>query len=233
MAVQEIPRLSQTQTRLKMSFEEFMAWEEECHAEWKDGEVVVFMPAKGLHQAVLNFLNHLLDLFVTFFNLGKIRLAPYAMRAQPDGAAREPDLLFVAKTNQKRLTDSLLQGPADLVVELISDESVRRDRQEKFHEYREAGVREYWIIDPRPGRNRADFFRLDENGQYELFATEDDERVESTVVPGFWIRPSWLWQVEDRDPLQTFFEILTPAQKAQIQQLLQESENSPKNPPEK
>ena len=182
MAVQEMPRLSNHEATLQMSVDEFMAWDVECHAEWKDGEVIIFMPAKGPHQAVLNFLNYLLISFVSMFDLGVIRLAPFAMRAQSDGPAREPDLLFVAREHQERLTDALLEGPADLIVELISDESVRRDRQEKFHEYREAGIREYWIIDPCAGRHRADFYRLDEQGQYELFATEDEEKVASAVL---------------------------------------------------
>lgn len=69
------------------------------------------------------------------------------------------------------------------------------------------GVREYWIIDSRPGRERADSYRLDETGQYELFASEDEEKVSSTVLPGFWIRPAWLWQPEPPEVLMTFFEM--------------------------
>jgi Uma2 family endonuclease len=206
--------------RKKMSFEEFMASTADQFAEWVDGEVIVFMAAKDSHQRVLNFLNHLLDLFVTFMRLGKIRIAPYAMRAMPGGSVREPDILFVAQENLSRITEELLLGPADLVVEIVSDDSVRRDRNAKFHEYRDAGIPEYWVLDPRDGRNRADFYRLTAEGQYDLFATEDDERVESAVISGFWLRPSWLWEAETRDPLQTFFEILSPEQTARVRQML-------------
>ena len=55
------------------------------------------------------------------------------------------------------------------------------------------------MIDPRPGKQRADFLQLDETGEYALIATEDDERYASAVLPGFWLRPAWLWQGEQID----------------------------------
>ncbi|HYN87328.1 MAG TPA: hypothetical protein VER55_02300 [Ardenticatenaceae bacterium] len=79
-----------------------------------------------------------------------------------------------------------------------------------------------FAIDPRPCKHRADFFRLNEHGQYDLFATEDDERVESHVLPGFWLRPAWLWQAGTLDPLTSFLEMRgIPADQAtQLQDLL-------------
>lgn len=79
------------------------------------------------------------------------------------------------------------------------------------------------MIDPRDGRRRADFFRLVAVGRYELFATEDDGRVESGVLPGFWLNPAWLWEAEERDPLMTLMEIrgLSAEASAQVRQLLQ------------
>lgn len=72
-------------------------------------------------------------------------------------SGREPDLLFISNETAQRLTERKLEGAADLVIEIIFPESVRRDRYEKFDEYEEAGVREYWIIDPRPGKQRQIF----------------------------------------------------------------------------
>jgi len=204
-----------------MSYEEFMASTVDQFAEWVDGEVIALMPAKKQHQLVVGFLYQLLGLFARFTGLGQPLIAPYAMRAEAGGAVREPDILFVAQENASRLTERLLVGPADLVVEVVSDDSVRRDRDEKYHEYRRAGVREYWVIDPRPERRRADFFRL-VGDQYELFATDEDERVDSTVLPGFWLRPAWLWEADERDPLLTFFEMrgLSPEQIEGVRRVL-------------
>ena len=209
-------------TRRRVSFEEFMSATADRFAEWVDGEVIEFMPASDTHQGLLTFLANLINLYAKLFGLGVVRVAPYAMRATTRGPVREPDLLFLAVENAVRRTEKYLQGPADLVIEIVSDDSVRRDRDEKYHEYAAAGVREYWIIDPRGGRTRADFFRLLPEGRYELFATEDDERVESTVLAGFWLRPAWLWEAETRDPLGTLMEIrgLSPEDSEQVRRLL-------------
>lgn len=193
---------------LKMSYEEYLSWaDEDTHAEWVDGEVIVFMPAKDIHQAVVGFLYHLLTSFIDLFQLGQIRVAPLGMRLEKSTAVREPDILFIANDHLDRLTADRLEGGADLVIEVISDDSVYRDRQEKFKEYEAEGIPEYWIIDPRPNKQRADFFRLNEAGAYELYATEDSERVESSVVADFWLRPLWLWQVETLSPLAAFAEV--------------------------
>ncbi|HRQ38256.1 MAG TPA: Uma2 family endonuclease [Chloroflexota bacterium] len=204
-----------------MSYEEFLAWAgEDTHAEWVDGEVIEFMPAKPIHQITLKFLSDLLSMFAGLFNLGVILVARLEMKLSH--ASREPDIIFVSKKNLIQLTKDRLEGPADLVIEVVSDDSVHRDRRQKFNEYREEGVPEYWIIDPRPGKLRADFYHLDEKGHYDLFATEDDEKVASQVLEGFWLRPSWLWQAGELDPFLAFCEIrgLSPEKAQEIQQLL-------------
>ena len=222
LATKELSKTEATPARLKMSYEEFLAWAgEHTHAEWVNGEVIIFMPAKDIHQALVGFLDQLLGLFIALFDLGKIRTAPYAMRAVPGGSSREPDLLFVTKEHLGRLTENRLEGPADLIIEIVSDDSVGRDRDEKFKEYRAAGVREYWIIDPRPGKQRADFFRLDDDGDYGLFATEDDEQAASRVIAGFWLNPAWLWQADALNPLTCALQIegVAEAVTQQIEQL--------------
>jgi Uma2 family endonuclease len=193
--------------RLQMSYEEYLQWaDEDTHAEWVEGEVIVHRPAKDIHQATLGFLYGLLALFVAMFNLGRLRFAPFEVKIRPGRSSREPDILFIANKHLDRLSEDRFVGPPDLVVEIVSADSLQRDRRDKFNEYREAGVPEYWIIDPRRNKQRADFYALNENGQYDLFATEEDEKVESRILPGFWLRPDWLWE-PDADPQLRFYEM--------------------------
>ena len=49
----------------------------------------------------------------------------------------------MAREHLERLTEARLSGPADLVVEVVSDDSVARDRADKFYEYQAAGITEY------------------------------------------------------------------------------------------
>lgn len=192
----------------KMDYEAFLEWSnEDVHAEWKDGEVIVQMPPKLIHQSVVGFLKQLLSLYVTLFDLGKVVAAPFEVKLSPSGPSREPDLFFVAKENLSCLTQERLNGPPDLAVEIISRHSVKHDRDEKFREYQQAGVREYWIIDPRYDKQRADFFRLNGNGVYRLHATEDDDKVDSNVIKGFWLSPEWLWRVDALNPLTCLFHL--------------------------
>jgi Uma2 family endonuclease len=129
------------------------------------------------------------------------------MRALPEGSVREPDLLFVEKAHYSRVKQLFLDGPADLVIEIISDESVTRDRADKFYEYQAGGVREYLIIDPRKGKQRVDYYMLDDQGSYESITADEQGKYHSRVLPGFWFRKEWLLQETFPDPLRTLIEI--------------------------
>ncbi len=89
-------------------------------------------------------------------------------------------------------TGSYLDGPADLVVEIVSPESVGRDRGEKFYEYEQGGVSEYWLVDPL--RRRFEAYHLDEQGFYRSLFSGSEGRCDSRVLTGFWLRVEWLWQ---------------------------------------
>jgi Uma2 family endonuclease len=196
---------------LRMSYEEYLAWaDEDVHAEWVNGEVIVQMPPKEPHQRVVAFLVQLMGLFIQLFQLGRLLPAPFEMRAVPDGPAREPDLIFVAREHLDRLSQERLSGPADLVVEVISDDSVARDRADKFYEYQAAGVKEYWILDSRPGRERADFYVLDEKGRYRPVPPESDGRYHSTVLPGFWLHVDWVTAAEPPAVLTALAQVVGP-----------------------
>lgn len=212
-AVIESPPEPEEAYRLRMSYEEFLAYvDEDMHAEWVDGEVIVFMPPKTRHQLMTGFLYKLLGFFASFFRLGEVLNAPFEMKLTPTGPSREPDILFVSEEHRERLTEERLAGAADLVVEVVSGDSVTRDRVRKFTEYQSAGVREYWLIDSRPGHEQADFYVRDEQGKFEAVPIGEDGIYRSTVLPGFWLRVDWLWAEELPDPLFTFAEIVGPSQ---------------------
>ena len=193
---------------LRMTFEEYLAFDyEHGLAEWVNGEVICFMSTTAPHQRITDFLLFVFKGFLRVRGLGRVITAPYAMRAVPGGNGREPDIMFVATANLARLGRTHLEGPADLIVEVISDDSVTRDRDDKFSGYQDAGVREYWIIDPRPNRRRADFYVLNERGRFDPVPIPDDNRYRSTAWPGFWLDVEWLWQ-EDPNELAALTEIV-------------------------
>lgn len=194
---------------LRMTYEEFVKWSgEDGRVEWVNGEVIIHMPPKTRHQDLLLFLSSLLDLFVRAFKLGKILPSPFEMKLGPEGPSREPDVIFLTNLRLDRLTEERLAGPADLVVEIVSDDSVTRDRVDKFDEYEAAGISEYWLIDPRPNRQRIQFFQLDERGQYQSVALDSNGAYHSKILPGFWLKADWLWAETLPSPLWALSQIV-------------------------
>ena len=176
-----------------MTYGQFLASVPEgFHAEWVHGKMVFMSPVSREHSDVFKFLIKILMAFVEERELGEIHCDPFQMKTGPALPGRSPDLIFVAKENLNRLTTNYLDGPADLAVEVISPESRGRDRGEKFYEYEEGGVKEYWLIDPL--RKKAEFYRLDPEGYYRPMEVHPDGRFQSVVLSGFWIKVDWIWQ---------------------------------------
>lgn len=175
--------------KTKLSYEEFLRlYDEETRAEWVDGEVILLSPASNRHQDLVRFLTVILNVYVEKHDLGVIRPAPFQMKLGLSG--REPDLLFVAQEHLERLKENYLDGPADLVIEIISPESRLRDRGEKLAEYELAGVREYWLLDP--SERRADFYILGDDGRYDRRRPQEG-RYRSEALSGFELDTNWLW----------------------------------------
>jgi len=174
----------------KMTYEQFLAWaDEDTLAEWVNGEVVMTSPSSGRHQEIVGFLYKLLSAYVQDREFGTVYIAPFQMKLERSG--REPDLFLVAQEHLHRLKETYLDGPADLVVEIVSPESQGRDRGDKFYEYEAAGVPEYWLIDPE--REWAEFFVL-QGQRYRLVLGGERGEYHSTLLPGFWLRVEWFWQ---------------------------------------
>jgi Uma2 family endonuclease len=187
-------------TRHLVTYEEFLAWaDEDTLAEWVDGEVVMYSPASNRHQRLVGFLATVLGVFAEQHNVGIVLSAPFQMRLVDSG--REPDLLFVATNHLDRLKETYLDGPADLVVEIVSPESAGRDRGDKFYEYARGGVPEYWLLDPE--MEWAEFYQLEE-GRYRVAFSGREGRYEALALPGFWLQVEWLWQ----EPLPKVLDVL-------------------------
>ncbi|MGH9834129.1 MAG: Uma2 family endonuclease [Blastocatellia bacterium] len=178
----------------KASFEEYIEWlDEDTRAEWVDGEIVLMpSPASIEHQEIGGFLYAILRVYVEVNNLGRVVHAPYVMKMAAISRGREPDLIFVERDRLYLITHMYLDGPADLAVEIVSPDSKKRDRKEKFAEYERAGVREYWIIDP--DHHKSEFYELGADGRYHRVTIGANGIYRSKVVAGFWLRVNWLWQ---------------------------------------
>ncbi len=173
-----------------LSADEFLARYEGVNAEWVDGQVVPMTPVTPRHQLIVNLLVSLFQHYCDEREAGVVLSGPAAMKLGE--TVREPDVMIVAREHEDRITARCLEGPADLVVEVISPESRGRDRGEKFFEYEAGGVREYWLIDPV--RRQTEQYRRTAEGLFEVVPAGEPPRLRSEVFPGIWIDPAWLWE---------------------------------------
>ncbi len=103
--------------------------------------------------------------------------------------APEPDVGYVRPERVGLVEEGGLRGGPDIAVEVVSRESRHRDYDDKRRLYEEAGVPEYWIIDPI--QNRVEFLVLEE-GRYRLVPLEQNRLFRSRALSGFWIDVDWL-----------------------------------------
>lgn len=194
MAVERVPDQPESH---KMTYQQFLDHPHSTeHVEWVDGEVVPMTPVSAEHSLLKTFLLRLVSEFVERHKSGRVFDEPFQTKLGPDLPGRSPDVMFVASGHLSLLTRTYLDGPPDMVVEVVSPESRGRDRGEKYVEYEKAGVPEYWLIDPE--RRQAEFYLLDEGGIYRLEQSREDERFHSRILPGLWLKLEWLWE---RPPL--------------------------------
>lgn len=120
-------------------------------------------------------------------DLGKFNISRFAYRIGDKGGP-EPDLGFVCKARLGLRRRGYFLGAPDLAIEIVSPDSVDRDYVVKRLIYEEAGVREYWILDP--DQRRATFLRL-KRGRY--VEVKPSRRIfKSEVLPGLELDVRWL-----------------------------------------
>jgi Uma2 family endonuclease len=113
--------------------------------EFADGYVEVLSMPTRRHQVILALLY---ELFVGFLRPrgGKVLFAPLRLQVRPS-TYREPDLLLLLDANDPRNQNEFWLG-ADLVIEIVSPDDPDRDTKIKRADYAEAGIPEYWIVNP-------------------------------------------------------------------------------------
>jgi len=114
--------------------------------EFTNGRIDVLPMPTEHHQAISAYLYMALLTFITRIG-GKIFYAPLRVRVKAR-KFREPDLLLLLSADDPRRHNRFWEG-ADLVVEIVSPENPDRDLVKKRRDYAQAGIPEYWIVNPQ------------------------------------------------------------------------------------
>lgn len=172
----------------------------QTHHEWVEGVVIRMSPVRLEHDQLVQYLRALLGAYLSQRKVdATIAGDPYVMRLSKSN--REPDVQVILGENRANLTDTYMNGPADICIEVVSPGSVSVDYGDKLAEYEAGGVTEYWILDP--ARRRTTFNRLTDEGYYEAIPADDDGNYTTPLLPDFRLHVPTLWQ----SPLPNFGQI--------------------------
>jgi len=177
--------------------------DEDIKAELLDGVLIIHSPASTRHESLFGFLFFLMYGYVEARGLGRVLGSRQTLHLAYCRKF-EPDILFIKSENLGRLGETQLEGPADMVVEIVSESTRDYDLREKREVYREAGIPEVWFIDEERRRIEAD--RKTDKGYRNEVITSG--RVESEEISGFFIEAEWLWEKALPSPLSCLQEIL-------------------------
>jgi Uma2 family endonuclease len=148
------------------------------HYEIIDGELIVSPAPSRIHQKFLGRLFNIVATHVERNKLGEVYFAPVDVQLFPHDVV-QPDLIFIRADRLHIYRDNPVQGPPDLVVEVISPTSRVRDTVRKARIYAAARVPEYWMPDPVERRFGMQVLR---DGHYEEVAPRSGT-LRSTELP--------------------------------------------------
>ena len=133
----------------KYTYSDYLTWDDDKRYELIDGEVYMMSPAPvRIHQRISMEIARQLANYLR----GKtceVYPAPFDVRLNADtkdDTVIQPDITVVC--DPKKLDDQGCKGAPDMIIEILSPSTARRDQRFKFHQYLKAGVREYWIVYP-------------------------------------------------------------------------------------
>lgn len=164
---------------------DYYALPEDVRAELIDGQIY-YMAAPGrIHQEILSFLHVRIANYINS-RKGPCRIypAPFAVKLfkDDDKTIVEPDISVICDKN--KLTDRGCTGAPDWIIEIISPGNSSHDYIRKLNLYAEAGVREYWIVDPR---SKKIFIYHLEKTDFEVKPYTFDESVTANIFNDLWI----------------------------------------------
>jgi Uma2 family endonuclease len=177
--------------------------DEDSDWEYLDGRILMHSLTSDQHENLFRFLLTLLSAYLDEKRGAVVRGSRYPMRLDANWSP-EPDILVVREHRRQLMKPRRLEGPADMVIEIVSESDPGLDYREKLPRYRQAGIEEIWIINPFENEILAEVNTL--TG----YATQvlSSGRLESKVLSGFWIEVSWLWQEELPSTLVCLREIM-------------------------
>ncbi|MDR0670133.1 MAG: Uma2 family endonuclease [Treponema sp.] len=178
----------------RFTYADYLEWEGPERYEIIEGEAFMMSSPTVEHQTILGELLVQLAIFL-HDKPCKVFAAPLDVRLFPeedrsDDTVVQPDILVVC--DKSKLSKSSVDGPPDLVMEILSPSNTHKLMLLKFESYLNAGVREYWVLDPEEKRVQVNIL---EKGRYSSSVYKKDAVIPVSVLPPFSLDLKTLWEI--------------------------------------
>jgi Uma2 family endonuclease len=171
------------QTTIELTYEDYLEIPNDGRRyEIIDGELYVNPAPATQHQAAVMNIAALLWNFMRAHHTGRVFVSPYDVILS-DNDVVQPDVLWIASAHADLVANRGLEGPPDLVVEVLSPSSVKLDEKIKHTRYAFFGIPEYWIVDPESEHVRV--FRLRDRVLQLVAELAGNDPVTSPILRGF------------------------------------------------
>ncbi|MEM1123732.1 MAG: Uma2 family endonuclease [Bacteroidota bacterium] len=174
--------------------EKILTYQEYKQLEFEDNDLFIYELLNGTimrkssptiqHQRIVRKITRAIENFLDDNPMGEVLFAPLdVVLSEKD--ATQPDVLFISNEKKAILNEEeqVVIGVPDILVEVLSPGSIRRDKIDKKNIYERVGVPEFWIVDPFS--KTIEVLKL-VKGQYDLFDFEEATgSIKSSVLQGF------------------------------------------------
>jgi|SRR5688572_31316492 len=168
------------QTTSRMTYKDFLEMPDDGKQyELIEGELILNPAPIPRHQLVAGNLYHAIRNYFDQHDIGKVMHSPIDV-VLADDVLLQPDLIIIRNEHLSIIGPKNIQGPPDVVIEVLSDGTRRKDEIVKRKLYERYGVAEYWVVDPANGtvtiyrRSGTSFARIEAGGT-----------VATPLLPGF------------------------------------------------
>ena len=168
----------------RYTYDDYCAWDDDVRRELIDGIPYAMSAPSWRHQEIIVQISRLIGNFLVGRPC-KVIPSPVDVRLNADtgdDTVVQPDLLVVC--DKAKLDDRCIVGAPDLVIEVLSPSTALHDKVIKFRRYLQAGVREYWLVDPD---SKSVSVHILNNGAYITHAYSSDDAIPVHVLEGCFI----------------------------------------------
>ena len=180
------------------SYADYLQWKFEERVELIRGRIMKMTAPNRKHQDISRDISLKLGFFLKNKKC-KMYAAPFDVRLPRKNNLKDEDIITVVQPDlcvicdERKLDDKGCIGAPDLVIEILSPGNSKREVRLKYELYEEAGVKEYWIINPV--EENIAVFTINDHGAFDgakLYAADDT--IDSKAIDGFQISVSDIFQ---------------------------------------